>query len=201
MDWDTLRRKDYTCQRCGAKGGKKGDRKVVAHHIIPRSEGGADELENLITLCGPCHGRTHPENYKLTPSASKNQSEIANSLRESFDDYDILVPVHTTGNQYAVIENRSSESTTINVWRINLSEGTCDCPREPGDNEFCVHMGKILQVHPANLYGRSEWALHHMIPLEGECWSPICVTDILNVPCDFEPNTEHIREFLTLFSL
>ena len=29
-----------------------------AHHIIKRSQGGSDELTNLIGLCGRCHKRT-----------------------------------------------------------------------------------------------------------------------------------------------
>ena len=26
------------------------------HHIIPSANGGADDLDNLTTLCKPCHG-------------------------------------------------------------------------------------------------------------------------------------------------
>lgn len=58
MNWDTLRRQvykrdNYTCRWCGAKG------TVHADHIVPRSQGGADELGNLQTLCGECHARKH----------------------------------------------------------------------------------------------------------------------------------------------
>lgn len=28
---------------------------MTAHHITPRSEGGADDISNLITLCSSCH--------------------------------------------------------------------------------------------------------------------------------------------------
>jgi hypothetical protein len=37
------------CQRCRHRGN------LSIHHIIPRSEGGSDEPENLITLCFRCH--------------------------------------------------------------------------------------------------------------------------------------------------
>ncbi len=49
-----------TCQSCGQNDG------VSPHHIIYRSQGGPDELWNLITLCDmrfdgstPCHRKAH----------------------------------------------------------------------------------------------------------------------------------------------
>jgi len=49
-------RDDYTCQRCGKKGGL-----LNAHHIIPWA--GNPELrfekDNLLTLCVPCHAKEH----------------------------------------------------------------------------------------------------------------------------------------------
>ncbi|OVE84216.1 HNH endonuclease [Natronolimnobius baerhuensis] len=53
----TLRRDGYACTRCGAD-----DRTLQAHHIIPRGQGGPDELSNLLTLCRPCHGVIHQTN-------------------------------------------------------------------------------------------------------------------------------------------
>ncbi|MEK7689825.1 MAG: HNH endonuclease [Bdellovibrionota bacterium] len=29
------------------------------HHIVPRSMGGTDTVENLTTLCGQCHDLAH----------------------------------------------------------------------------------------------------------------------------------------------
>jgi hypothetical protein len=48
-----LKRDKNTCQRCDRKGNH--DRKLTAHHLIPRAEDGPNELSNLITLCDPCH--------------------------------------------------------------------------------------------------------------------------------------------------
>ncbi|MEY7847723.1 HNH endonuclease [Natrarchaeobius sp. A-rgal3] len=53
----TLRRDSHACTRCGAD-----DRTLQAHHVVPRSAGGPDELENLLTLCRPCHGVIHQYN-------------------------------------------------------------------------------------------------------------------------------------------
>lgn len=55
----TRRRDSYTCQFCGLK--QKFPRLHV-HHIVPLKQFNSDweaanNLDNLITLCGPCHSR------------------------------------------------------------------------------------------------------------------------------------------------
>lgn len=47
---EVFRRDNYTCQYCGAKGGK-----LEADHIIPFSRGGTDDLSNLVTSCRRCN--------------------------------------------------------------------------------------------------------------------------------------------------
>ena len=32
-----------------------GERSLVAHHKEARKDGGSDDLNNLVTLCAPCH--------------------------------------------------------------------------------------------------------------------------------------------------
>lgn len=49
-----LDRDNYTCQCCGKK-----HVRLEVHHIIFRSLGGSDELDNLITLCEKCHTAIH----------------------------------------------------------------------------------------------------------------------------------------------
>ena len=49
-----LDRDNYTCQCCGKK-----HTRLEVHHIIFRSQGGSDELDNLITLCEKCHADIH----------------------------------------------------------------------------------------------------------------------------------------------
>lgn len=49
-----LVRDKYTCQCCGKKSCG-----LEVHHIIYRSKGGSDSLENLITLCEDCHKAVH----------------------------------------------------------------------------------------------------------------------------------------------
>jgi hypothetical protein len=60
--WEDLRlfvfkRDKFHCQKC--KKLFRGD-DLVAHHIIPKEEGGADSARNLSTLCHQCHMDEHP---------------------------------------------------------------------------------------------------------------------------------------------
>lgn len=43
----------YTCQYCGRKLPSK---ELTLDHIVPRSHGGKDTWENLVTACQPCNG-------------------------------------------------------------------------------------------------------------------------------------------------
>ena len=38
---------------------------MQAHHITPRGEGGADDIENLITLCNSCHDIVEVAGYRI----------------------------------------------------------------------------------------------------------------------------------------
>lgn len=53
--FEAFKRDGFTCQYCGRKAP---DVVLEADHIIPRAEGGGDELENLLTACWDCnHGK------------------------------------------------------------------------------------------------------------------------------------------------
>jgi 5-methylcytosine-specific restriction endonuclease McrA len=48
-----LQRDRWRCQQCGAT------TNLEVHHQQFRSHSGADELDNLITLCRNCHAKIH----------------------------------------------------------------------------------------------------------------------------------------------
>jgi hypothetical protein len=58
---EVLERNGYTCQLCGAGPGDPDpfnpNRKIRLHidHIIPKSQGGTDDKENLRVLCSACN--------------------------------------------------------------------------------------------------------------------------------------------------
>lgn len=47
-------RDNWTCQWCLVPGGR-----LDPHHILPRGRGGADRLENLVSLHRVCHRYVH----------------------------------------------------------------------------------------------------------------------------------------------
>jgi 5-methylcytosine-specific restriction endonuclease McrA len=53
---ERVRQRDgYRCTGCGCLG------PLQVHHKQRRSQGGGDELENLVSLCLACHKAAHPE--------------------------------------------------------------------------------------------------------------------------------------------
>ena len=58
MQNEKVRERDIYCRLCGSTS------LLQAHHIIYRSQGGKDTLDNLILLCLYCHEKVH-SNKKL----------------------------------------------------------------------------------------------------------------------------------------
>lgn len=58
-----LRRDNYTCQYrgCGLYSPPPKHGALHVHHVLPISRGGTNAHSNLITLCHPCHRKTHEE--------------------------------------------------------------------------------------------------------------------------------------------
>lgn len=53
------------CRVCGAGG------EIHRHHIVKRSQGGPDTLENVITLCPQCHTDVHNARLYISGAASE----------------------------------------------------------------------------------------------------------------------------------
>jgi 5-methylcytosine-specific restriction endonuclease McrA len=78
-EWKVLKasvmvRDGQACQKCG----RNDD--LVVHHIEPRTKGGADAADNLITLCKSCHFKAHmmlAPNYGIpTPRYNPTDEEL-----------------------------------------------------------------------------------------------------------------------------
>lgn len=61
-----LFRDKYTCQVCKAK-----NTRLEVHHIKYRSQGGTDDLNNLIILCEECHKKVHAEKISINKKVKK----------------------------------------------------------------------------------------------------------------------------------
>lgn len=80
-DWDRLRtrvyqRDDYTCQNCGVRGGPYGDATLHAHHGVPLSKGGVNDLANLTTYCAECHRAIHGNSMAPTASPANSETDL-----------------------------------------------------------------------------------------------------------------------------
>jgi 5-methylcytosine-specific restriction protein A len=74
----TFQRDNFRCRCCGT-GGAAFLATLVYHHAIPVHAGGADTIENGLTLCDSCHQTLH--------CAEKAGGKIA-MTKEQFDEYD-----------------------------------------------------------------------------------------------------------------
>lgn len=59
-----LQRDEYTCQFCGTR------RNLEVHHLLYRSHGGKDDLDNLLTLCHRCHAAVHERTMRVARNGS-----------------------------------------------------------------------------------------------------------------------------------
>ena len=52
--------------RCQVRAWHCTGRAEHAHHVLPRSRGGDEALENLLTVCAACHGWVHDHPAEAT---------------------------------------------------------------------------------------------------------------------------------------
>lgn len=87
---ETIRRKvwsrdGYRCRECGiAVAGNHGC-KPQTHHVIPESEGGNENSENLMTLCLPCHSTKESSGHRRL-FVEQGPQELPNYIKWSLWD-------------------------------------------------------------------------------------------------------------------
>ena len=70
-----LKMDGYRCTRCG-------DDRIhflTAHHVVPKSQGGTDTLDNLRTMCTRCHAESH----KIAKRVRANRRAKAKQIRKA----------------------------------------------------------------------------------------------------------------------
>lgn len=81
-DWDrrrkrVYRRDNYRCRNCGARGGPYGNAELHAHHGVPLSKGGSNDLSNLLTYCKECHHAIHGNGTHSSTSQTATSTETS----------------------------------------------------------------------------------------------------------------------------
>ena len=75
-----LERDDFTCYRCEKRSANgKG---LSVHHLTPRDEGGPDALNNLVTLCNPCHDYVELEGLRTRAAIAGSYDKESPSVDE-----------------------------------------------------------------------------------------------------------------------
>jgi hypothetical protein len=67
---EVLKRDNYRCVNCGMTG-----KELHVHHVVSRSEGGTNDLSNLVTLCSDCHSKQDAKGHFLI-QANNQEDEI-----------------------------------------------------------------------------------------------------------------------------
>ena len=75
-DWNLKRKMayhsaNYECQYCGRR-----RRGLNAHHLISLSNGGSNDLDNLVCLCDECHSIIHHKNRTLSNKYIKTLDDM-----------------------------------------------------------------------------------------------------------------------------
>ncbi len=82
--FEVFKRDAFTCQYCGAT-----PPSIVLHvdHIIPVSDGGSNEIDNLVTSCQPCNSGKSNISLKSIPKSLKQKAEEIAEREEQLRGY------------------------------------------------------------------------------------------------------------------
>ncbi len=154
----TLMRDGYQCTPCGEK-----NPPLEAHHIVPRSQGGKDTITNLITLCKPCHNKTHLGKLQLDVSGvSGFEDRIAQRTMQG------KAYLYETLGQMAKLSKVFGYQTSF--YRKSL-----DLAKSHSIDALCVatlEMGDVIPENRENFYivtfrPRQTRRIYHDLPRKG----------------------------------
>src|SRR5947207_475788 len=133
-----LMRDGYTCQQCG-----KRNVRLEAHHIVFRSNGGKDTLENLLTLCDQCHHHLH-------------QGKITLKVTGVHGYLDQIAQRTMQGKSYlhATLEAETALSTLFGYQTATLRK-TRGLPKDHDVDALCIatwKMGELIPYHRERFY-------------------------------------------------
>ena len=95
-----FKRDKFTCQYCGRK-----PPQVVLEidHIIPSSNGGTEEIENLITSCFECNrGKSNIDLLNIPPTVKKNIDEIKERAKQLKEFYKLQTEIDKKINEIVI---------------------------------------------------------------------------------------------------
>jgi hypothetical protein len=115
LRFEVFKRDGFTCQYCGSK---PPDVTLEADHIVPVSDGGTDEIDNLITACFSCNRGKGARQLTSMPRAIINRSDDMEEREAQLRAYNrlqdqrkrrILRDVEAVNKRYSELENNEYE--------------------------------------------------------------------------------------------
>lgn len=113
-----LLRDHFRCQECGYY------KHLEVHHIVPRSKGGTDDSENLVTLCQRCHGKKHGfrnrENRRkrhARRNRRKKENRWLNKCKKNFQEEPFIEELHPP--YYSEESNPKRRQELYEKWKRN----------------------------------------------------------------------------------
>lgn len=88
--FEVFKRDKFTCQYCG---GKAPDVILHADHIEPKSQGGSDDLVNLITACDACNGGKGAVRLSDDSALAKQRGQLE-KLQERQEQIEMMLAWH-----------------------------------------------------------------------------------------------------------
>lgn len=116
LEWLNLQRQvferdNFKCTHCK---GRSKSFELHAHHLILRSEGGEDTLENLITLCKTCHVAYHKGEIELKKDKSRGKVDTELAIIRKY-----LEPPINTDETFGFIVKAKREELNLEPTALN----------------------------------------------------------------------------------
>jgi 5-methylcytosine-specific restriction endonuclease McrA len=116
----TLMRDKYKCVNCNNKTGK-----LHAHHVVFRSQGGKDTIDNLVALCEGCHKKIHEGKLKLDFKGKSNKLDVISqrSMRGKTYMYKELSKYYKLGKVFGY--ETSEHRKELNLEKSHIIDAMC----------------------------------------------------------------------------
>lgn len=108
---NVLIRDNFTCQYCGAKVGM---RSGTRDHVMPRSKGGPDVIENVVAACRRCNSAK--DNMSLRDFEEKFGFKLANKPRALTEEEKIMAALKGFKSREKNVWIKCLEENGISLW-------------------------------------------------------------------------------------
>jgi hypothetical protein len=167
--FEVFKRDGFTCAYCGKA---PPDIVLEVDHIEPKSKGGGDGMENLVTSCFECNrGKKHIQLDKVPPKILE-QMEIMKEMQEQLKAYRYVMQLAEETLEQDIIKIDDVYHEYFDMWR--LSDHFKNVSLRMFLKKIDVFRVKEAMIKACNVTEDSEKAIKYFC---GICWKIIKGTD------------------------